>query len=50
MNYCGEPIKLTKRLTENMEQFTQIAGVYRLTNKTAPSTPSDHTKITFKPV
>ena len=42
--------KITKRLSENMEKFKLIAGVYRLTNKSMPETPSDHTKITFKPV
>lgn len=42
--------KITQRLTENMQQFKQVAGVYRLTNKKAPTSPSEHTKVTFKPV
>jgi hypothetical protein len=33
-----------------MQQFKQVAGIYRLTNKKAPTKPSDYTKVTYKPV
>ncbi|CAI2386076.1 unnamed protein product [Moneuplotes crassus] len=42
--------KITKRLAENMEKFSQIAGIYRLTNRKAPDTPSEYTELTFNPV
>jgi len=42
--------KITQRLAENMRQFKQIAGVFRLTSKKAPTVHSDYTNVTFKPV
>lgn len=33
-----------------MQQFKHIAGIYRLTNKKAPSKHSEYTNITYKPV
>jgi hypothetical protein len=42
--------KITQRLAENMRQFKQIAGIYRLTNKKAPKTHTEYTNVTYKPV
>lgn len=42
--------KISQRLAENMKQFKHIAGIYRLTNKKAPTKPSEYTNVTFKPV
>ena len=42
--------KISLRLSENMQQFKHIAGIYRLTNKKSPNKPSEYTNVTYKPV
>lgn len=42
--------KIILKIAENMQKFKKIAGLYRVTNKKAPTTPSECTKTTYQPV